>query len=333
MPVTQRFLVPCLLALLVVLAVASLAIGPAQLGAGAMWLGLVDGKGFAGLILREIRLPRTVLALVAGGGLGLAGAALQGLLRNPLAEPAIFGAPQAAALGAVLVLFVAGGAPGSLAVGAAAVGGALLALALLVAIAGRSESLTAFLLAGLAIGSLAGALTTLVLNLAPNPFALAEIVYWMMGSFENTALPQVAIAGACILVGGALLFTAGPSLRALALGEEVAESLGTRLGAVRLAIVAGVGLIVGGTTAAAGAIGFVGLVAPHLVRRACGYDPARLLLPAALAGACLLTAADIAVRLIPANTELKVGVLTSLIGVPVFLWILIGGYRAREGAR
>ncbi len=292
--------------------------------------GLATGSGVESLVMRDIRLPRTVLAVLIGGGYGLAGAALQGLLRNPLAEPSIFGAPQAAALGAVLALFVGGLLPGAFGVAAAAIVGALTALMLLLVIAGVSRSLTAFLLAGLAIASLAGAVTTLVLNLAPNPFALAEIVYWLMGSLEDRAPAHVWLAAPPILLGGALLLGRAPALRSLALGEEVAASLGVDLGHLRIAIVAGVALIVGGATAAAGAIGFIGLVAPHLVRRAVGSDPARVLVPAILAGSCLLLAADITVRLIPANTELKLGVVTSLIGVPVFLWILLFGNRGER---
>jgi len=326
----DRTLIFSLAGLVLALAVVSLAIGPARLGLGEIWSGLAQGDGFAGLVVREIRLPRAVLSLAIGGGLGLAGAGLQGLLRNPLAEPSVFGAPQAAALAAVTVLYFGGAGPTSFAVGIAAVTGAVVALFLLVALAGRSESLSAFLLAGLAVASLAGALTTLALNLAPNPFALAEIVTWLMGSLENASLRHLWLALPPIALGGALLIASGGRLRALALGEDVAASLGVELGGLRLVVVSGAALIVGGATAAAGAIGFVGLVAPHLVRRFVGHDPGRALLPSALAGAALLTAADIGVRLIPANTELKLGVLTSLIGVPVFLSILLAGQRGQD---
>ncbi|HYF54140.1 MAG TPA: iron ABC transporter permease [Salinarimonas sp.] len=315
-------LVPALALALVALALLSLAIGPARLDPLAAARALVLGEGAAGLIVREIRLPRTGLALGIGFVLGLSGAALQGLLRNPLADTGVLGAPQGAALGAVLVLYFGIAGALSWALPAAAIAGALAALALLVAIAGRRPSTLVLVLSGLAVGSLAGAATSLAISLSPNPFAVTEIVFWLLGSLEDRSMVHVALAAPFLALAAALLLPQGPHLRALALGEETAASLGVPVARVRLLVVLAAAIGAGASVAVAGTIGFVGLVAPHLVRPLVGHDPARALLPSGLAGAALLTAADIATRLVPAAVEPKIGVLTALIGVPVFLAII-----------
>lgn len=321
-----------LIALIVVLALVSLMVGPAGLSPRAALAGLLDGEGPAGIIVRDIRLPRTLLALLIGATLGLSGAALQGLLRNPLAEPALFGAPQAAAAAAsFMIAFSVAGAT-SLAVPLAGIAGALVSIGGLVAIAGRRASLTVTLLAGLAFASFAGAMVALILNLAPNPYAALEIAFWLLGSLEDRSSDHVIIAAPFFAASWLLLAANARAFRALTLGEDAAASLGVDLARVRLTVVIGVALGVGAAVAVAGSIGFVGLVAPHLVRRAVGSDPARVLLPGALAGAALLTAADIAVRAIPAADELRVGVLTALIGVPFFLAMIFSERRLLEGA-
>jgi iron complex transport system permease protein len=291
------------LALLVAtLAVASLAIGPAPLSPWQAARALVFDVGSASVIVREIRLPRTLLAVLIGWIYGISGAALQGLLRNPLADPAVFGAPQAAALGAVLVLYFG-------------IAGALswaLPLAAIVVL----------VLAGLAVATLASAATSLAISLSPNPFAVTEIVFWLLGSLEDRSSVHLVLATPFIILASALLVAAAPGLRALALGEETAASLGIGVAPLRLSVVLAAAIGTGASVAVAGAIGFVGLVAPHLVRPFVGYDPARTLVPAGLAGAALLLAADCAVRLIPSDVEVKIGVLTALLGVPFFLWII-----------
>jgi iron complex transport system permease protein len=317
-----------LAALLLVLAVTSLAVGPAALSPYAVVDALFNGDGVAGLIVREIRVPRTVLALLIGATFGLAGAALQGLLRNPLAEPALFGAPQAAAAGASLVIAFGLAGATSLAVPAAGIAGAFASIGGLVAIAGRRASLTVTLLAGLALASFAGAATALILNLAPNPYIALEIACWLLGSLEDRSREHVVLVVPFLVASWVLLATCAPAFRALTLGEDAAESLGVNLGRTRLLVVIGVAPAV----AVTGAIGFVGLVAPHLVRRAVASDPSRVMLPAALTGAALLLAADIAVRLVPAATEIKVGVVTALIGVPFFLSMIFTERRTLEGA-
>ncbi|MFL5316908.1 MAG: FecCD family ABC transporter permease [Microvirga sp.] len=317
-----RWLVPALLALILALALASLAIGPAPIPLATAAKALVSGEGSAGIIVRDIRLPRTLLAILIGGTLGATGAALQGLLRNPLADSSVFGAPQAAALGAVLVLYFGLAGALSFALPLAAILGALVSIALVVAVAGRDGSTVVLVLAGLAIGSLAGAATSLAISLSPNPFAITEIVFWLLGSLEDRSMVHVVLAAPFLAVATALLLTTGRALRALSLGEETAASLGVDVARTRLVIVGASAVGAGASVAVAGAIGFVGLVAPHLVRPLCGYDPARTLVPATLAGAALRLAADCAVRLNPSGAEVRIGVLTALLGVPVFLWII-----------
>jgi iron complex transport system permease protein len=318
--------------LLVGLAVASLAVGPAALPPRAVLAALLDGDGVAGLIVREIRVPRTVLALLIGATFGLAGAALQGLLRNPLAEPALFGAPQAAAAAASLVIAFGLANALSLAVPLAGIVGALASIGGLVAIAGRRASLTVTLLAGLALASFAGAATALILNLAPNPYVALEMAFWLLGSLEDRSREHLVLVAPFLIVSWIMLAACARAFRALTLGEDAAASLGVDLDRIRMLVVVGVAFGVGAAVSVTGSIGFVGLVAPHLVRRAVGFDPARVMLPAALAGAALLLAADVAVRLVPAVIEIKVGVVTALIGVPFFLSMIFTERRMLEGA-
>lgn len=314
------------------LAVVSLGVGPVRLSPLAVLDALFGGDtDIHRIIVREIRLPRAILAVAIGAILGMSGAALQGLLRNPLASPSLFGAPQAAALGAVVIIAFGLADVRSYILPAAAISGAFVSVFVLLAIAGRNASLLLLILAGLAISSLAGALTSLMMNLSPNPFAALEIAFWLLGSLEDRSVRHVALALPFIVLGGAILLSQRNGYRALSLGEETAQSLGVDVARTRLVTIIGVALGVGGGVAVAGAISFIGLVAPHLVRPFVGYDPARLLVPSALAGAALLLLADIAVRLIPSTSDIKVGVLTSIIGVPFFLYLIARERRALGG--
>ncbi len=333
-PMNRRDILLCaaLAVLLAALALVSLVTGQAGLTPAAALSALFDGQGPAGIIVREIRLPRTVLAIGIGATLGLSGAALQGLLRNPLAEPALFGAPQAAAAATSLVIAFGLAPVTSFIAPLAGIAGALLSVGGLILIAGRRASLTITLLAGLALASFAGAMTALILNLAPNPFIALEVAFWLLGSLEDRSTDHLIIALPFFLVSWLMLMLGAKAYRALSLGEEAAISLGVNIPLTRLLVVAGVAIGVGAAVAVSGAIGFVGLVAPHLVRRAVGSDPARVLLPAALTGAVLLIAADIAVRLVPAAIELKIGVVTALIGVPFFLRMIFSERRILEGS-
>ncbi|UGV27562.1 iron ABC transporter permease [Rhodopseudomonas boonkerdii] len=321
-----------LVGLVVLLLLASLGTGPVHLPPLTVLDALFGGASdVQQIIVREIRLPRAVLALAIGAILGLSGAALQGLLRNPLASPSLFGAPQSAAFGAVLMISLGLADVRSWALPVAGITMAFASVFVLLTIAGRNAGLLLLILAGLAISSLAGAATALVMNLSPNPFAALEIAFWLLGSLEDRSFRHVTLALPFIIAGAAILMSQRSAFRALSLGEETAQSLGVNVSRLRLLVIVGVALGVGGAVAVAGTIGFIGLVAPHLMRPIVGHDPARLLIPSALTGAALLLAADIAVRVIPATTDIKVGVLTSIIGVPFFLYLIMRERRALGG--
>ena len=321
-----------LAAVVIVLVLISLGVGPVRLSP----INVIDalfggGTDVQQVIVREIRLPRAILAFAIGGMLGLSGAALQGLLRNPLASPSLFGAPQSAAFGAVLVIALGLADVRSWALPVAAIVAAFASVFALLAIAGRNAGLLILILAGLALSSLAGAATALVMNLSSNPFVVLEIAFWLLGSLEDRSFRHVVLALPFIVAGATILLGQRNVFRALSLGEETAQSLGVDVGRLRLMVISGVALGVGGAVAVSGTIGFIGLVAPHLIRPLIGHDPTRLLVPSALAGSALLLAADIAVRLIPSTSDIKVGVLTSIIGVPFFLYLIMRERRALSG--
>jgi iron complex transport system permease protein len=321
-----------LILLVVLLSLLSLGIGPVRLSPVRVIDALFGGgSDVAQVIVREIRLPRMILGFAIGAILGLSGAALQGLLRNPLASPSLFGAPQSAAFGAVLVIALGLADVRSWALPVAAIAMAFASVFVLLAIAGRNAGLLILILAGLAISSLAGAATALVMNLSSNPFAVLEIAFWLLGSLEDRSFRHVILALPFIVAGAIILLGQRSAFRALSLGEETAQSLGVDVGRLRLVVITGVALGVGGAVAVTGTIGFIGLVAPHLMRPLIGHDPTRLLVPSALTGAALLLSADIAVRIIPSTTDIKVGVLTSIIGVPFFLYLIVRERRALAG--
>lgn len=313
-----------LVALALLLSMASLTVGPAGLNSEQIFTALGGGgDAIVRSIVFELRLPRALLALIVGAMLGMAGAALQGYLRNPLAEPSVLGASNMAALGAVIAFYYGLAATWPLILPVMAVCGAVIALIPLTILSRRSESPLALILAGIAISTLAGAMISLALNLSPNPFAAMEIMTWLLGSLEDRSIAHVWIALPCVLLGGALLLWDARALDALTLGEDGAHSLGVRLDRVRLRMLLGVGIGVGGAVAVAGAIGFIGLIVPHLLRPLTDKSPGSLLVPSALGGAVLLSAADILVRIIPSTNELKLGVVTAFLGVPVFFYHLM----------
>ena len=315
-----------LLALLTAAATAlfalSLLIGPAGVAPGDSLAALFGDQGALSMVMREIRLPRAILAVMVGASLGLSGAAMQGYLRNPLAEPGLIGVSGAAALGAVIALQTGFAAAFALALPVSALAGALIAVLLILTLAGPGGSALALILAGVAISALAGALTSLVLNLSPNPFAANEIVFWMMGSLADRSFAHVVMALPVMALGWGLLATLGRGLDALTLGEDAAASMGINLARLRLRLVVGVACMVGAATAVAGAVGFVGLVVPHILRPLVGARPSRLLPASALGGAALVLAADVAVRLVLPDRDLKLGVLMAMVGAPVFLHLI-----------
>lgn len=311
-----------------ILFVLSLTVGPAALGFGDSIAALFSDKaGAIELIMREIRLPRALLGVMVGATLGLSGAALQGYLRNPLAEPGLIGVSASASLGAVIAIYSGLTAIFPLALPLSALAAAVLAVVLVQAMAGmRGGSLT-IILAGVAISSFAGAITSLALNLSPNPFSALEIMFWMLGSLTDRSMTHVWLAMPFMLAGWLMLAALGRALDALTLGNDTAASLGIDLRRVQLLAVFGTAASVGAATAVAGAIGFVGLVVPHLLRPLVGHHPSKLLPASALGGACMLLAADILVRVIAPGRDLKLGVLTAIVGAPFFLWLV---YRTRR---
>jgi iron complex transport system permease protein len=310
--------------LLVLLAVAfavSLLVGRVWLPLSALAGVFSDRQSLSALIVNDIRLPRTVLALTVGAVLGLSGAVLQGFTRNPLAEPALLGVATGAALGAVIAIYFGLALVWPLAGPVLGMLGALAACALTFAL-GRGGTVT-LVLAGAAVSSLTAAGIALVLNFAPNPYAAYEIMAWLLGSLADKSWGQVVLVLPFALLGSLPLALTGKALDALSLGEAQAQSLGIDLKALALKVVFGTALAVGAVTSVTGAIGFIGLVAPHLMRPLAGHQPSRILLPSALAGALLLLAADIAARLIHTGPELKLGVFTSLLGTPFFFWLVV----------
>ncbi|HUD28546.1 MAG TPA: iron ABC transporter permease [Novosphingobium sp.] len=302
---------------------------PLSLLAGRVWIDPLDpATRNAMLIVLELRLPRAALAVVIGAGLGVSGAAMQGYLRNPLADPGLFGIAPGAALGAVLS-FWTGYAASVWLLPVFALVGAGGAMALLALIAGREGGIALFTMAGLMIASLAGALTSLAISLSPTPFAMSEIVTWLMGALADRSWREVAIAAPLTALGIAVLLAAGRSLDALTLGEQAARSLGLDPGRLQALMIVGIGLTVGAGVAVAGVIGFVGLMVPHLVRPLTDRRPSSLMVPSALAGALLLLAADCFCRLLPlTGGELRLGIALSLLGAPFFLALLL---RMRRG--
>jgi len=306
----------------------------AAAAAGSLFLGrvnispheILDGLfssdvNLARLVVVELRLPRTVLAILVGAALGLSGAVLQGLLRNPLAEPGLLGVSSGAALGAVISIYFSLAAVFSLATPLLALTGALGAGLLTFAL-GRGGTLS-LILAGSAVSGLMAAFLAMALNFAPNPYAGFEMSIWMLGSLSQKSWDHVLLAGPFILVGLAILASLGRAIDALALGEQQAESLGIDLDRARMLALLGVGLSVGAATSVTGSVGFIGLIAPHLVRPFVGYQPSRTLLPSALFGAALLLLADIGTRVLHTSSELRLGVITSLIGTPFFFWLVV----------
>lgn len=308
--------------------VLSLLVGPASIAPLDSLAGLFGGgDGPVAMVMREIRLPRAILAAMIGASLGLAGAAMQGYLRNPLAEPGLIGVSGSAALGAVIAIQTGLSASFALGLPLMALAGALGGVLLVLALAGPRGGSLVLILAGIAISAMAGALTQLVLNLSQNPFAVNEIVFWMMGSLADRSMTHLWLALPFTLLGWVLLASLGRGLDALTLGEDAAEAMGIHLSRLRLVLILGTACVVGAGTAVVGAIGFVGLVVPHLLRPWVGAQPSRLLWASALGGAAMLLAADLAVRLVLPERDLKLGVLTALVGAPLFLHLI---YKTRR---
>jgi iron complex transport system permease protein len=323
----RRLPFPALVALLAILTAvlfaSSLLVGPSDIGFGDAFHALFGNEGVTTMVMREIRLPRAILGVCVGATLGLSGAVLQGWLRNPLADAGVLGIGSSAALGAVIAIVSGLAYASPLALPVSALAGAGLAAILVFALAGQGEGGNGLILAGVAVASLTSALTALTLNLSANPFATLEIVFWSMGSLGDRSLDHVYLALPFMAVGWLLLASVGRSLDAMTLGAETASSLGVRLAWVRAIILFATAAAVGGATAVTGVVGFVGLVVPHVLRPLVGSRPSRLMVASALGGATLLTMADLAVRLILPSRDLKLGVVTAIVGAPFFFRLIL----------
>ena len=318
----DSLLMPALIIASVIALVAACFLGSTALPADRLLSALFGGADAGDrLVVWQIRLPRAIAAYIVGAALGISGAALQGLLRNPLAEPGVLGVSASASLMATFSLYygIATITPWALPI--AAIIGALTATAVITIAALRTQSVVTLILIGVGLSSFAGAAMSLLMNLAPNPFSLSDMINWMLGSVANRSFDEIRLAAPFILAGGLILFGTRRGLSALTLGEEAASGIGLDLRRQRIATVVGAGLATGGAVALAGAIGFVGIVAPHIIRPFVRHDPARSLIPSALLSGLILVVADIFVRLIPTSSELKLGVVAALIGAPAFVWI------------
>ncbi|QIK37583.1 iron ABC transporter permease [Caldichromatium japonicum] len=323
---------PLLGALCLMLSLIGLGLGPVGLGPGEVLGGLI-GTGPDGhqLIVCELRLPRVMLAWLVGAALGMSGAALQGLLRNPLAEPGILGISASASLGAVLTLYFGLTLLSPWVLPASAMLFALSATLLLWGLTRTGADHLTLVLAGVALSSLAGALTSLALNFAPHPTDAQDIVLWLLGSLADKGLAEVWLCLPFVCLGLGLLLSCAPALDLLALGEDEAQTLGLDLRGLRVRVVLGSALCIGSTVAVTGVIGFVGLVVPHLLRPWVGFRPGALLPVSALGGVGLVLAADLAARLAPTAREPMLGVITALIGAPFFLGLILRGRRESWG--
>ncbi|MFZ4603887.1 MAG: FecCD family ABC transporter permease [Caulobacterales bacterium] len=320
-----------LIGALACVALAALTIGATPLSLERIARALIgQGSAADAVVVLQIRAPRALAAMLVGAALGASGAALQGLLRNPLADPGVLGVSATASLAGAIALYWGLVALSPLALPIASVAGALLAILVLLAAARRAASAVALILAGVGLSSFAGALMALLMTLAPTPFTLSDLVNWSLGSVANRSFDDVAFAAPFLAAGAVLVALSAPALRALTLGEEAAAAVGADLGRTRIFVVAGAGLLTGASVALAGAVGFIGLVAPHLVRGRVGHDPARTILPAALLGAAFAAAADVLVRIAPTSSELKLGAVAALVGAPAFV-VIAARSRAFDG--
>ena len=314
----QRWTMPALVTLVLLLAIGSIAIGRIVLG----WNVWVDQDAVGRTILLELRVPRALLGVVIGAALGLAGAAMQGYLRNPLADPGTLGVSSMAAFGAVLSIFLGAADLHPWVLPSSGIAGAMVGMAALFLLAGVTASALTLVLSGVILSAIAVAGIALVLSLSPSPWAAGEIVRWLLGALADRSLDDLLICTPPIVIGAALILASRRALDALTLGEMGARSLGIDLGRAQWLLAGGVGLVVGASVAVSGIIGFVGLVVPHLLRPLIGARPSALLIPSAVGGAALVLAGDVVVRLLPGGSEVQLGVVMSLIGAPFFFALL-----------
>jgi|TARA_B110000305_G_scaffold51314_1_gene55959 iron complex transport system permease protein len=320
-----------LLTALILAALVSLTIGPVDLKIMDVMNGIFGPSNDpVSIIVSELRLPRVLLGILIGSALGVSGAALQGVLRNPLADPGVIGVSASAALGAVIAIHLGVHLIWSLFIPIFAMGGALLATLILLAVSVRESSVLMLILVGIGISSLAMAGVSLVMNLAESPMSVRDMIMWMLGSLENRTTTDLFLALPFILLGWIMMINVGQGLNALSVGEDTARSMGINLSMLKFRVVIGSAISIGAAVSVCGSIGFVGLVVPHMVRRLVTKEPGDILIPSALMGGLLLTLADMLTRLPTPGATLQLGVVTSLIGAPTFLYII---YKTRKGMR
>ena len=320
-----------LLTALILAALVSLTIGPVDLKIMDVMNGIFGPSNDpVSIIVSELRLPRVLLGILIGSALGVSGAALQGVLRNPLADPGVIGVSASAALGAVIAIHLGLHLIWSLFIPIFAMGGALLATLILLAVSVRESSVLMLILVGIGISSLAMAGVSLVMNLAESPMSVRDMIMWMLGSLENRTTTDLFLALPFILLGWIMMINVGQGLNALSVGEDTARSMGINLSMLKFRVVIGSAISIGAAVSVCGSIGFVGLVVPHMVRRLVTKEPGDILIPSALMGGLLLTLADMLTRLPTPGATLQLGVVTSLIGAPTFLYII---YKTRKGMR
>ena len=320
-----------LLTALILAALVSLTIGPVDLKIMDVMNGIFGPSNDpVSIIVSELRLPRVLLGILIGSALGVSGAALQGVLRNPLADPGVIGVSASAALGAVIAIHLGVHLIWSLFIPIFAMGGALLATLILLAVSVRESSVLMLILVGIGISSLAMAGVSLVMNLAESPMSVRDMIMWMLGSLENRTTTDFFLALPFILLGWIMMINVGQGLNALSVGEDTARSMGINLSMLKFRVVIGSAISIGAAVSVCGSIGFVGLVVPHMVRRLVTKEPGDILIPSALMGGLLLTLADMLTRLPTPGATLQLGVVTSLIGAPTFLYII---YKTRKGMR
>jgi iron complex transport system permease protein len=319
---SEQRLIPYLLLASLVVLIAALTIGPWPMPVGDAFSALLGGGAPNDrVVIWEIRLPRAIAAFLVGAALGISGAALQGLLRNPLAEPGVLGVSATSSLAAVGMLYFGIAREFPVLMPLAAIGGAVVATLFICAVAIGTSSSVSLILVGAALSSFAGALMSLLMSTAQDLYSLSDMVDWMMGSVSNRSFDDLLLSGPFVAGGAALLLTQARGLSVLSLGEEAAHGAGLDLKRTRLLVTLGAGLAVGGAVSIAGIIGFVGIVAPHIVRPWVRHDPGRTLIPSALLAGLMLTISDILIRILPTSTELKLGVVAAIFGAPIFAWI------------
>ncbi len=320
-----------LLIALITVAVGSLLFGRTDISVTDVVAGLFGhAEDPITIIIRELRLPRVLLGIVIGAAMGVSGAALQGVLRNPLADPGVVGVSASAALGAVIAIHLGLASIWPLSIPIFAMGGALAATVILFIISARESSVLMLILVGIGISSLAMAAISLVMNMAESPMSIRDMIMWMLGSLENRTVSDLMLALPFIIIGWVMMINIGQGLNALSIGEDTAQTMGIDIKSLKLRVVVGSAISVGAAVAVCGSIGFIGLIVPHMVRSLISNEPGRILLPSALMGGLLLVLADVVTRIPFLSTDLRLGVVTSIIGAPAFLYII---YKTRKNMR